>query len=120
MILINPTIGAIGTGYSCQVPAYNPKDIINWIKLWLEGDDNIDLIPWYRGFLGKIANEDGKITTYGIFTELKKDTYKITEIPIGKLQYTISKYKSILEDLRETSFIKTIRDNSTEEIKSFV
>ena len=120
MVLVNNTIGSIGTGFSSQIPGYNPKDIIQWILCWLDGDEKNDLIPFYRNFLGKIEKaENNNFISYGVFNEIKKDTYRITEIPIGKLQYSISKYKSILEDLREDSFIKTIKDNCTESLIDF-
>jgi len=54
--LINGAYG-IGTGYSTTVPNHNPLDIINWLRMRLQGVDDNDLPevnPWYRGFTGTI------------------------------------------------------------------
>jgi DNA topoisomerase-2 len=86
----------IGTGWSSSVPAYNPKDIIAWIRLWIEEEsdkknrfieaDYDELVPWYRGFTGKIELERTRgvatrAITHGTFTEGKK--VEISELPIG-------------------------------------
>jgi DNA topoisomerase-2 len=120
MVLINPTIAGIGTGWSCNIPAFNPKDLISWIKSWMEGDDKPVLKPWYRGFLGTIEMENGRVITKGIYKETKRDTYQITEIPIGKKMLSISRYKEELHSMMEKGLIKTIRDNSSEEKIDFI
>ena len=59
MILVNGAEG-IASGYSTNIPSYNPLDIVNWIDAWLclkEGDTmkkHPKLVPWYRGFSGSI------------------------------------------------------------------
>jgi DNA topoisomerase-2 len=56
MVLVNGAQG-IGTGYSTFIPNHSPLDIINWLRLKLQGveDDELpDIIPWYKGFTGKI------------------------------------------------------------------
>lgn len=56
MILVNGGQG-IGTGYSTFIPCHNPLDIINWLRLKLNGVSNNnlpDVLPWYRGFKGTI------------------------------------------------------------------
>ena len=64
MILVNGCTAGIGTGWSSQVPCYNPKDIVSEIRIWLnkfdvdqddkEEQEDKDMIPWYRGFNGVI------------------------------------------------------------------
>jgi DNA topoisomerase-2 len=135
MILANGCLGGIGTGWSCNVPSYNINDLIEWIKLWItetENDNNnpeqliiVDkpsLVPWYRNFKGTIELDGKKVITKGV---VKKDTYKkdlsyvITELPIGKRNLGIAKYKEKLEELKEKGFIKSIKDHSTEEEPKF-
>lgn len=95
MILVNGCQG-IGTGWSSSIPAYNPKDLIQWIKLWLaeESDgvlenDHDELVPWYRGFTGEIELErDAKgeavrAVTHGTLKQNDKGKYEVTELPIG-------------------------------------
>lgn len=54
MVLVNGCQG-IATGFSTLIPNHNPLDLINWIKTKLEGNTPSDtLVPWYRGFRGKI------------------------------------------------------------------
>ncbi|EEA06619.1 DNA gyrase/topoisomerase IV, A subunit family protein [Cryptosporidium muris RN66] len=54
MVLVNGADG-IGTGWSCSVPNYNPKDIINNLKRALRGDIMMPMTPWYRSFKGKVT-----------------------------------------------------------------
>ena len=57
MILVNGSDG-IGTGFSTNVPAYNPKDIIQNIRNLLRGKDVYDMTPWYKDFKGTIEKID--------------------------------------------------------------
>lgn len=56
MILVNGSQG-IGTGYSTFIANHNPLDLIQWLRLKLQGapDEALPvLVPWYRGFQGTI------------------------------------------------------------------
>ncbi len=121
MVLVNGVSAGIGTGWSCNVPCYNPEDIITNIKLWLQGKSFEELIPWYRNFKGTVVVDNNSVTTYGVFNEEKtKDTYTVSEIPIGRKNISIEKYKkNILESLKEEGDIKSFVDNSTEEIVQY-
>ena len=52
MILVNGSEG-IGTGFSCYVPPFNPKDIRDNITNVLSGKSIQKMKPWFRGFKGK-------------------------------------------------------------------
>jgi len=85
MILVNGTEG-IGTGFSTEIPSFNPKNIINNLKLLLQGKSIEDekLIPWYKDFKGAIKEVNS--TTYqtsGIYEIINENTIIITELPIG-------------------------------------
>lgn len=88
MVLVNGCSG-IATGWSTDIPCYNPLDIIHNIKVFLKKEEKmIDMIPWYNNFTGKIKLEDNKVKTYGkleLIKTLKNETskYKVTELPIG-------------------------------------
>jgi DNA topoisomerase II len=121
----------IATGYSTSVPCHNPKDVIEWYITKLEGkEDPKSIIPWYRGYTGKIqvfdrrmktkkgkkeAAEDENsrslisMTTTGDFYTQKDGTVVITELPIGVWPY---KYKEWLEKLIQTKQISEYRDLS--------
>lgn len=54
MILVNGASG-IGTGWSCDIPQFNPIDLAEQIKRKIEGKPLVHLKPWYRGYLGSIV-----------------------------------------------------------------
>lgn len=132
MILINGCRAGIGVGWSSSIPCYNPVNIIDWIKRWLndnkfnikndekkEDDDNISfvdentLLPWYRGFKGEIGIDDsGKIYNRGIIIPGKKDgEYRITEIPINML---IESFDLKLDQMVANKELKSKKNNSSE------
>lgn len=85
MSLVNGGNG-IGTGWSTNVPNFNPADCIENIKRLLNGQELVPMHPWYRGFTGEIiANETGKkYKTVGKSREVEPDVIMIEELPIGK------------------------------------
>lgn len=131
LILINGASG-IGTGFSTYIPCYNPLDLIAWITNWLELDGNVceekngiktyftpELIPWYRGFKGRIEKINStSYNTYGILTE-EKGEYKVTELPIGKNSISITKFRKNLEKMLEDKEIVDFSDNCSSEIVNF-
>ena len=57
MHLVNGTTG-VGSGFSCNIVAYNPLDLVYWIEAKILGLPLPNLIPWYRGFTGTIEVKD--------------------------------------------------------------
>lgn len=55
-ILINGATG-IGTGYSTKIPKYNPEDVLENIRLMLDGKQPKTMTPWYRYFNGQIVRK---------------------------------------------------------------
>ena len=55
LLLANGAEG-IASGFSTTIPSYNPLDLVNYIKNWLEGksQETPALTPWWRGFNGEI------------------------------------------------------------------
>ncbi len=96
MILVNGCSG-IGTGFSTNIPCFNPKDIINNILLLLDSKKPIDMIPYYKNFKGSIIElEPGSFISKGIYKKLNNTQIEITEIPIGSW---VTNYKEFLESL---------------------
>jgi DNA topoisomerase-2 len=107
-ILVNGSEG-IGTGWSCSIPSYNPRDLVNWIFCWLDDKPTPSLIPWYNGFTGTISqNSTNKFTTTGIMERVKTKVV-VTEIPIGM---SIDKFKEFCEELLIDKKIKEYRNLS--------
>lgn len=91
LILINGAIG-IGTGFSTNIPSYNPLDVIGCIRTLLAagGVDpsdvhmEKDLMPWYNGFEGKIErSETGKLVSRGVYARTGPTKVRVTELPLG-------------------------------------
>jgi DNA topoisomerase-2 len=74
MILVNGSKG-VGTGWSTDIPCYNPKDIISCIKIWLEnGNKAFDTIGEYSGaevVEQKASFATSNSTRVSLFPELK-------------------------------------------------
>jgi len=61
MCLVNGAEG-IATGYSTNIPQYNPRDIIEGLIKRMEGHRFKKLSPWYKGWTGEFRekpNEQG-------------------------------------------------------------
>ena len=83
MILVNGTKG-IGTGFSTDIPCFNPLEIINYLKNKLNNtSENIELVPYYEGFKGTIVKiTDNKYLVKGTY-DINDRYVTITELPIG-------------------------------------
>ena len=94
MVLVNGMVG-IGTGWSTNIPQYNPIDIINNIKRKIQDGSYSAMIPFYRGFKGKIIKiSNEQYISKGIYS-LSDNKLRITELPIGGWT---DKYIAYLED----------------------
>lgn len=142
MILVNGGLG-IGTGYSTNVPQFNPNDLINISKLMCEAIkiaqikteteedlekiyDTIDLtpidelIPYYLGFKGVIEkNEKDSYVSKGIYNWIDDNTVEITELPIGTWT---DDYKEFLENMivNGTNHLKYIENHYTSKNIRFI
>ena len=80
-------ISGIGTGFSCNIPAFSPNQIIDYLELKLKGRgvvDAVDFVPYYEGFKGKIIRmEANKYLTKGVYEKIDNDKIRISELPIG-------------------------------------
>jgi DNA topoisomerase-2 len=112
-ILVNGSEG-IGTGFSTNIPPYNPLDIIANIRNYLE-NKNLELLseltPWFKGFEGRIEKiNDCTYNTFGISTTINENTVKITELPIGTWT---ENYLEFLEcQVEDGTFITDYKNNS--------
>lgn len=100
IILINGTKG-IGTGFSTDIPCFNPIDIINNMKRIINNQEQIEMKPWYTNFKGEIKKEsEHKFTSYGVM-KLTSDGkgIKISELPIKHwTEDTIEYYKELVNN----------------------
>ena len=86
-VLINGVSG-IGTGFSTNIPPYNPQQVIDVIKSKLNDtyDKNVVFIPYYENFKGTVSiipDEPNKFSIKGKYTKIDDNNIRITELPIG-------------------------------------
>jgi DNA topoisomerase-2 len=108
MLLVNGCIG-IGTGFSTDIPPYNPQDIINILRerllKRLPSMECVPLTPWWCGFTGEVVSDgnDGWITKGVYVKDDKKKTFTITELPVG---VWTKDYKAFLDDMASVEKVK--------------
>ncbi len=100
LALINGADG-IGTGYSTFIPNYSPRDVIANIRRRLNGQQFIEMQPWYRGFIGEVKTKSGgrcasSYMTEGIIERISDDTIVIMELPVKRWTQD---YKAFLEGM---------------------
>ena len=79
-VLINGTEG-IGTGFSTNIPPFNPRDIIDNMKRALAGESIKKMKPWFKGFKGTLTEGETEQTwiTTGAYT-MSGDIIRVTEL----------------------------------------
>lgn len=119
MILVNGSKG-IGTGFSTDIPSFNPKKIIEYVKAKLENKNTsqIDIEPYYEGFKGEIKKiEDQRYLIKGAYTITDTREVHITELPIGTWT---DDYKEFLEKEISGETSKKKKKKSSTLIKDYV
>ena len=134
MILVNGGVG-IGTGFSTNIPQFNPSDIIsacihicNSIALSPNEDmhaliDRIEIaefIPWYLGFTGSIEKgAKGTFQSKGVYMWIDENTLEITELPVG--MWT-EDYKELLENMvtNNSNYLKSFENHYTSKNVRFI
>ena len=100
LLLVNGCVG-IGTGWMCNMPQFNPKDVTTACRLWMS--DRHEFIeftktmkPWYNGFSGNIEKVgETKFQTKGAYTTERNGVIHVTELPVGLWN---SKFQKILDE----------------------
>ncbi|KPA85188.1 DNA topoisomerase ii [Leptomonas pyrrhocoris] len=111
MALVNGTAG-IGTGFSTNIPSYNPFEVIDNLERLMRGEDTKKMQPWYFGFTGAMEEkEPGKFVSHGKYEIRPDGVVCITELPIG---VWTQNYKKFLEDLREKEMVVQYREYTTD------
>ena len=88
-------ISGIGTGFSCNIPAFHPKQIIAYLQSKLielvgsnssaiVGSETTEFVPYYEGFKGPISKlSDQKYLIKGLYQKVGEDRVRIVELPVG-------------------------------------
>jgi DNA topoisomerase II len=110
LILINGCSG-IGTGWSSDIPMFNPLDLVKWVREWLNDQEpTMSLIPWYRGFTGSISVTGNKWTSKGVIKQVTKNSYLITELPIE--EWTTEFTAALRDNPKVTEVVSQSTDNT--------
>lgn len=126
MVLVNGAMG-IGTGFSTNVPCYNPLEVVDLVLEFLDSE-SLDssahsgrLRPWYRGFLGTIDAMDdagAKFVSRGLYERLSATSVRVTELPIGTWT---ADFKELLDSLaQESPDVKRYDSKYTDDAVDFV
>lgn len=110
MALVIGPVG-IGTGYSTDVPNYNPRDIIDNLLRKLRGEEMVPMIPWYKGFKGKIKKVGKDYYSYGCYKIINKKCMEITELPV---KVWTNAYKVKLNEMVQSKLIKGFTQYSSD------
>jgi DNA topoisomerase-2 len=114
MLLVNGTSG-IGTGWSSEIPPCNPRDIVNNIRLMLEGSKPRKMHPWYRHFTGEVEKiENQKYLIRAKYEIIGDDTLHITDLPVGTWT---ENYKTFIYKLMDQAVLQTKAEKSTKSNK---
>lgn len=121
LILINGADG-IGTGWSSSIPNYNPEDIVENLRLMMEGQDPKPMIPWFRDFKGTVTQmgpDRYKFT--GIIKQTGDTEVEIMELPIRTwTQDFKDKLVDIIKGEKITPWIKDYDDYNTHKDVHFI
>ncbi|KAI4159830.1 MAG: hypothetical protein LQ342_006248 [Letrouitia transgressa] len=121
LVLINGADG-IGTGWSTSIPNYNPEDIVENLKLMMDGEPMKPMVPWFRGFKGTITpvGQD-KFKFSGLVRQTGDNEIEITELPIRMwTQDFKDRLVEILKAEKVPSFIKDYDDYNTHKDVHFI
>ena len=112
LILVNGADG-IGTGFSTNIPTFNPKDIKKNIALAIKGKPLVSMTPWVNGFTGTVTKKNESCWTFsGIY-----DNGIVSELPPGKWTQD---YRETLDKLQVQGVIRSYENHSTEEKPNFI
>ncbi|KAH7396642.1 DNA topoisomerase [Phaeosphaeria sp. MPI-PUGE-AT-0046c] len=124
-ILVNGSSG-IGTGWSSEIPNFNPMDIIENVRIRLQDgsskEDMKPMVPWYKGFTGttEVLGPD-RFQFTGTIRQTGENELEVTELPV---RYWTQDFKEKLEDIikaeKTPAFIKDYIDYNTPDRVHFI
>ncbi|KAI9313726.1 DNA topoisomerase [Dichotomocladium elegans] len=117
MVLVNGADG-IGTGWSTNIPNYNPRDIIDNLIRMMDGQELVPMKPWFRGFTGEISPAGpGRYSVNGIANITDDGSIKVTELPVRLWTDNFRDHLDFLRDPKDKKADINITDymnNSTD------
>lgn len=112
MVLVNGSFG-LGSGYSSNVPMFNPQELVIYLISKLQGKKLKELKPYYKGFKGEIIldKEGGRYITRGIYEKPNANVIRISELPVGMWndQY-FKKLDKLVDEKKIKDYVKNCTD----------
>ncbi|ELR18016.1 DNA gyrase/topoisomerase IV, A subunit [Acanthamoeba castellanii str. Neff] len=113
-----------GTGWSTQIPSYNPLQIIENLRRKIEGKEMEKIAPWYRGLQGPILRKKGSpsYVSIGLVEKINPTTIRISDLPAKRWTAT---YKEFLDQMAKPprrgrrALIKGFKEHHTENSVDF-
>ena len=121
LILINGADG-IGTGWSSNIPNYNPADIVDNLRAMMRGEEPKTMTPWFRDFTGTIEQVGpDRFKCTGIARQVGDHEVEITELPVRMwTQDFKDRLVDILKAEKAPSWIKDYDDYNTKHKVNFL
>lgn len=92
MLLVNGGEG-IGTGWSTNIPPFNPLDIVSNLRRLMNDEKLQEMHPWFRGWEGTIEKiSSQRYRVFGRIEQTGPCTLEITELPARMWTSTIKEY----------------------------
>ena len=110
-VLVNGASG-IGTGWSCDVLPYNPKNIIRAVREIINETCPSQLIPYFKGFLGSVVVDGDSVIAKGVY-RVDGNTVFITELPP---HIKVEGYKQFLQKCQA---VQSFKENHSDPKISF-
>ena len=124
LVLANGARG-IGTGFSTDIPSYNPCDLIAGVRRWIETQSAPEspLLPYFEGFRGRVNDcGKGRVAVSGLYEVQDESTIRITELPVGTWTEDFKKHLEALAEppsKTKKGLVKDYSDMSTDTTVDF-
>uniref|UniRef100_A0A7M4E424 DNA topoisomerase 2 n=1 Tax=Crocodylus porosus TaxID=8502 RepID=A0A7M4E424_CROPO len=120
-VLINGAEG-IGTGWSCRIPNFDIREVVNNIRRMMDGEEPLPMLPSYKNFKGTIDElGPNQYMINGEVSILDSTTIEISELPVRTWTQTYKeqvlepmlngteKTPPLITDFREYHTDKTVK-----------
>lgn len=120
MLLVNGGEG-IGTGWSTNIPCFNPIDLVANIRRLMAGEELEELVPWYRGWTGDIERVDlSKFKLKGTIEQIDEKTVEITEIPVKTWTNNMKEFLLDALNSDKSAWIRDMEEQHTSTLRFVV
>lgn len=122
MVLVNGAEG-IGTGWSTNIPPFNPSDIVKNLKHLMNKEPLEEMHPWFKGWGGSLEKLDSqRYRMCGKIEQIGETTLQITELPARTWTSTIKEYLlvGLSGNLKTKPWIKEMEEQHGDTIKFIV